>query len=68
MPWCDDCGKFWNPNSMAPDGSCPRCGEVIASAGETEVDVPWHFWVLVTAAGLYLLWRVVEGVAWVVGA
>ncbi len=25
MPWCEDCAKFWNPNSMPPDGTCPTC-------------------------------------------
>ena len=23
VPWCEDCSKFWNPNSMPPDGTCP---------------------------------------------
>ena len=26
MPWCDDCSKFWNPNSVTADGKCPTCG------------------------------------------
>jgi len=25
---------------------------------------PWHFWLGVTAAGIYLLWRAVQGVVW----
>ena len=29
MPWCEDCSKFWNPNSLPPDGTCPSCGRVI---------------------------------------
>ena len=45
MPWCDDCAKFWNPNSLPPDGTCPTCGRLIADppAGPK---VPWHFWLL----------------------
>lgn len=62
MPWCEDCAKFWNPNSMAPDGSCPTCGRRIAEAPSTKV--PWHFWLLVGAAGLYLGWRAIQGVLW----
>ncbi len=30
MPWCDDCQKFWNPNSMPENGECPTCQRVIA--------------------------------------
>ncbi len=88
MPWCDDCTKFWNPNSMTEDGTCPRCGRPLASndddpAGELtpaawdptrgmgpdEIDttVPWHFWVMLAALALYLGWRVVQGVAWLLG-
>lgn len=26
MPWCDECSRFYNPNSIAPDGKCPSCG------------------------------------------
>lgn len=63
MPWCEDCAKFWNPNSMPPDGTCPSCGRMIAEAPETS-KVPWHFWILVAAAALYLGWRLVQGVGW----
>ena len=62
MPWCDDCAKFWNPNSMPPDGTCPTCGAVIADAPDTSV--PWHFWLLLGALVLYLGWRLVQGVEW----
>ena len=68
MPWCEGCDRFWNPNSMAPDGSCPKCGRFIADSppGGDDADgsgkVPWHFWVLVGVTGAYLLWRVIQGV------
>jgi hypothetical protein len=62
MPWCDDCAKFWNPNSMPPDGACPTCDRIIAEP--PDVSVPWHFWLLLVAAGLYLAWRAIEGVRW----
>lgn len=63
MPWCEDCSKFWNPNSLPPDGTCPSCGRVIADPPDTS-KVPWHFWILVLAAALYLGWRAVQGVGW----
>ena len=68
MPWCHDCDRFWNPNSMAPDGSCPTCGAMIATSlpgeedGEREGGPPWHFWVLIGLTTAYLLWRVIQGI------
>lgn len=69
MPWCSDCDRYWSPNSLAPDGSCPKCGEVIAdSLPGTETDEdddggwPWHFWLLVGITAAYLTWRVIQGV------
>ncbi len=68
MPWCDDCNRFWNPNTLERDGSCPRCGRVVAEPGERSAPAkaPWHFRLLVGALALYLGWRVIEAVVWVV--
>ena len=68
MPWCDDCSRFWNPNTLSPEGACPTCGRTIARTGADapEVKAPWHFKLLVAAAGAYLAWRAVQGVAWLV--
>lgn len=68
MPWCDDCNRFWNPNTLEPDGSCPRCGRVVAEPGKPAAPpkAPWHFKLLVGALALYLGWRVIEAVIWVV--
>jgi hypothetical protein len=68
MPWCEGCSRFYNPNSMAPDGTCAHCGAFIAEppeSGEQAAGVPWHFWVLVAALVLYLGWRLVQGLAWI---
>ena len=66
MPWCDDCNRFWNPNTMGEGGSCPTCGRVIGSATTTdEAKAPWHFKLLVAATVAYLGWRAVQGVQWV---
>jgi hypothetical protein len=64
MPWCEDCSKFWNPNSLPPDGTCPTCGRIIAEPPDTKV--PWHFWGLLAALVLYLGYRVVQGFEWLV--
>ncbi|MCO5319203.1 MAG: hypothetical protein M9942_12285 [Microthrixaceae bacterium] len=36
------------------------------SAGreKRKVKAPWHFWVLVAAVVIYLGWRLVQGIAW----
>lgn len=31
MPWCDSCDRFLSPNTVRDDGSCPSCGEKVAS-------------------------------------
>lgn len=87
MPWCDPCAKYYTPNSVNKDGSCPGCGTVLATRGslrmearslglpgpgQTEADVveqprtPWHFKLLVLAATIYLLWRLIEGILWMI--
>ena len=73
MPWCDDCDKFWNPNSMPPDGRCRNCGaqlseavsvvEGAGGAGGAEGDeyrAPWHFKLLIVATVVYLGWRLFQ--------
>ena len=64
MPWCEDCGRYYTPNTMAADGSCPRCGRVIAEPRDERL--PWHFWLLVVAVTVYLGWRAVQGVVWLI--
>lgn len=77
MPWCTDCDRFYNPNSLRGDGTCPTCGRSLV--GETDVEgaapeklrrfsdqpTPWHFKVLVAAVSIYLSFRLYQGVVWV---
>jgi hypothetical protein len=71
MPWCEQCSKFFNPNSIAPDGTCVKCGSFIAdpnatgASTKTDEKVPWHFWVLVVAVVVYLGWRLIQGIGWI---
>lgn len=69
MPWCEPCGRFYNPNSVTTEGECPTCGaQVEAPKPVVERNrVPWHFWLLVAAAGGYLVWRALQGLSAVVG-
>ena len=69
MPWCEECAKYFTPNSVKTDGSCPTCGDTIQLPEghdhrdtDTEVDesTPWHFKLMVVMVVGYLGWRVVE--------
>jgi len=52
---------------MNPDGSCPVCGRVLADPlVEDEPKAPWHFKLLVAAVAVYLLWRLVQLITWIV--
>ena len=65
MPWCDDCARFYNPNTLDADGNCPDGHTVADPDAEAEqVKAPWHFWLLVIAIAVYLGWRAIEGLIW----
>ena len=69
VPWCETCSRFYNPNSVAPDGTCVKCGAFIADPPDPDTEagkIPWHFWLLVAALVLYLGWRLIQVVIWVV--
>ena len=70
MPWCETCDRFYNPGSVAPDGTCVTCGRFIAEPeDDAEAErgkAPWHFWLLVVALVAYLGWRLVQTVIWLV--
>jgi hypothetical protein len=72
MPWCETCSRFLNPNSLNADGSCPTCGRVVAeprgpgAADEAPPKAPWHFKLLLLAVVIYLTWRFVQIISWVV--
>ena len=67
VPWCEPCDRFWNPGSVTETGECPTCGTPVDTPPETDPPprqrVPWHFWVAITAAGIYLAWRAIQGIA-----
>lgn len=62
MPWCEDCSKFLNPTSMTKEGRCPTCSRQIGAPARA----PWHFKLLMGAVVLYLGFRAVQGVDWVI--
>ena len=67
MPWCEECAKYYTPNSVEADGSCPKCGDALQLAEGTDGDeaaaeesTPWHFKLMVVAVVSYLGWRLVD--------
>ncbi|MEX2292290.1 MAG: hypothetical protein WD691_00765 [Acidimicrobiales bacterium] len=68
MPWCESCDRFYNPNSLTPDGSCPTCGRALGEPGAEAAGpagAPWHFKVLIAVTGVYLSYRLLQGIVWV---
>ena len=72
MPHCETCDRFYNPNSLKTDGTCPVCGRQVGEEPtgekltrfETE-GAPWHFKLLVAATVIYLGWRFVQITFWI---
>jgi hypothetical protein len=79
VPWCEPCGKFYSPNTLRPDGTCPENHQVAdappvepsavttAPAADESAKVPWHLWVLAVGVVVYLGWRLVQLVMSLVG-
>lgn len=80
MPWCEDCGRFYTPSTLTPEGDCPSGHHVADPGGDglqqsgaapREDDqvgkVPWHFWLLLAAVVIYLGWRLIQGIQWLIG-
>lgn len=70
VPWCETCDRFYNPNTVNDDGTCPTCGRVVTAPAEVEAvnehqGAPWHFKLLVVATAVYLSYRLFQGLVWV---
>ncbi|MEA2932198.1 MAG: hypothetical protein QOI56_983 [Actinomycetota bacterium] len=62
MPWCETCSTYVADDELDAEGACPTCHEVVGEPHRT----PWHFKLLVVTVALYLGWRTVQGITWVV--
>ena len=55
---------------MPVTGKCPACGLQIASPQEIEdageYKAPWHFKLMVVLAVVYLTWRFIQLITWIV--
>lgn len=67
MAWCQSCDKYLTPSTLTSEGTCPGCGAEVQHAEKLPAPaaerIPWHFWLLLGAATVYLGWRAVQGVA-----
>lgn len=56
---------------MHQDGTCPQCGAMLVNPAGIDVKdpdakTPWHFKLLVAAVVLYLGWRTIQIIGWIV--
>ncbi len=65
MPWCEECNRYFAADNADSPPQCPRCGRA-AEPAEPELGAPWHFKLLLVAAVVYLGYRAVQGIAWIV--
>ncbi|WP_372730181.1 hypothetical protein [Nocardioides sp.] len=65
MPFCAGCDRFYNPNTLDRAGDCPE-GHHVADPGAAPAapTVPWHFKVMLAFLIVYLGWRLVQLVGW----
>jgi hypothetical protein len=78
VPWCATCDRFLSPPTVTPDGRCPVCGRPVEPGqahraedhpppGEEELGpIPLHLKILGVALVVYLGWRFIQGVDWVI--
>ena len=73
MPWCVSCNKFLTPPKVTPEGTCPKCGQVVErglipgmtrSADEPTPAIPWHLKLFGLALVLYLSFRAFQLIDW----
>ena len=78
MPWCEVCDRFLSPSTVKVDGTCPSCGRAVdpghahEATSETADDedlpaIPWHLWLLAAALAVYLGYRAMQGIEWLIG-
>ena len=63
MATCTDCDHYWSAEELGEGDTCPTCGRALDT---TPAKTPWHFKLLILSITIYLSWRAVQGVVWVV--
>lgn len=63
MPFCADCDRFYNPNTLTAEGDCPdghHVADPTTSPAPPAETVPWHFWLMLVLVVAYLGWRLLQ--------
>jgi hypothetical protein len=58
--WCTQCSRYV-PVEELKEGNCPTCGTHLR-----DQHAPWHFKLLIVALSVYLTWRFIQGIFWVI--
>jgi len=68
VPWCEECARFYNPNTLSEGGDCPVGHHVADPVNDPDraEKIPWHFWLLLGALTIYLGWRLIQGIGWLI--
>jgi hypothetical protein len=77
VPWCETCSKYLAPTALNSDGTCPTCGapvgeieqraeQVVADDVVADEGTPWHFKLLIGVVAIYLGWRTVQMIGWLI--
>jgi hypothetical protein len=61
VPFCGNCDRFYNPNTLTETGECPDGHHVADPRSAEELPkVPWHFKLMLGLLLVYLGWRFVQ--------
>jgi len=65
---CPSCGRIVATAERSPERAARRAEEEQPfeppEGEEVPTKIPWHFWILVVAVVLYLGWRTVQMIGW----
>ena len=66
--WCEECHRLVDPEDIAEDGTCPRCGTELVAPPDapTRRKIPWTFKAMIVASIIYLGYRAYQGITWVI--
>ena len=65
---CPSCGRMVDAGrAHATEASSPPPADASATDDEDLPPIPWHLWVLAAALAVYLGYRAMQGIEWLLG-
>lgn len=68
---CPSCGRVVDPGRARAHAAEPASGAVRDRDGDGDDEalppIPWHLWLLVAALAVYLGYRAMQGIEWLLG-